>query len=382
MEIIIVICVYFIYLFFKASTNAKEQVERFKKRAFGVYVEETEDEINKIKFPIIKVSVSGLINNKETIRVKHFVSLSDVTDGVMPVISLLDSFQYDESGAFYFESEVYQLFFFNAYFNSDLVILKIPIDFLVFPKRGYRELKITAGFTDENGTILVSDSDTIGFDSKKNGYIDLDQDVKQAKEHVLKLAVLVTGADGKIDPAEVEIVKEYRNLISLDKHGKVDLESNRNLDKIMRETIVEMTTKPVIEQIDRLCNYLKDKADNSIRYEALELLLRISAVDGKYDKKEYEMVKRIANKLEIDDVLFQKTSDRLISVTDLEMDIADAQLVGLNDSMSVEEKKAHLRNEYKKWSQRVTNKDEKIRNQANSMLEIIASERAKLRGQK
>lgn len=380
MEIIIVICGYLFFKVIVAFLKADEESKIYQKKAFNVYVKETEDEIDKIKFPVIKVSISGLINNKGTFRVKSFVKLSDVTDEILPIISLLDSFKADDSGVFYFESDVITVPFFDAYFDNNVDILNIPVDFLVFPKKGYRKLKITAGFADENGIILVKAERTLDFNSKKSGYIDLKEDEKKAKEQILRLAVLVTGADGKIDPAEVEIVKEYRNLISMDKHGNVDLESNSNLDKIMRETIIDMTTKPVTQQIDVLCGYLKDNADNSLKYEALELLLRISAADGEYDKKEYEMVKSIANKLEIDDVLFQKTSDRLISVLDIKVDINDAQLVGLNATMTIEEKKVHLRNEYKKWSQRVTNKDDKIRQQANSMLEIIASERAKLRG--
>jgi hypothetical protein len=46
--------------------------------------------------------------------------------------------------------------------------------------------------------------------------------------------------------------------------------------------------------------------------------------------------------------------------------------------MTLDEKKKVLRQQYQLWSKKVTSSDEKVRRNAESMIEKIAQERAKL----
>lgn len=111
----------------------------------------------------------------------------------------------------------------------------------------------------------------------------------------------------------------------------------------------------------------------------MELIIKIAAVDKEYKKDEEELINSIANNLEIKMDTFRKLTDKHVAVKFYE-DLNNVNdLLGLKDDMSDEEKKAHLRKEYRKWNQRVANSDPKVREQAGEMLKIIAEERSKLR---
>jgi hypothetical protein len=61
----------------------------------------------------------------------------------------------------------------------------------------------------------------------------------------------------------------------------------------------------------------------------------------------------------------------------VENEITEVEL-GITPNMTLDEKKKVLRQQYQLWSKKVTSSDEKVRRNAESMIEKIAQERAKL----
>jgi hypothetical protein len=61
----------------------------------------------------------------------------------------------------------------------------------------------------------------------------------------------------------------------------------------------------------------------------------------------------------------------------IENEITEVEL-GITPNMTLVEKKKVLREQYQLWSKKITSSDEKVRRNAESMIEKIAKERAKL----
>ena len=75
---------------------------------------------------------------------------------------------------------------------------------------------------------------------------------------------------------------------------------------------------------------------------------------------------------------FTRLVDRFILNNDLS-DVPAGCMLGLHVGMDLKAVKARLMEEYKKWNPRVTHSDEKIRNRAKKMLELISTTRSALK---
>ncbi len=125
------------------------------------------------------------------------------------------------------------------------------------------------------------------------------------------------------------------------------------------------------------CNGLDDVATTAQKYDTLELCMKVVSADGTARESEFKIINDIAKSLEIDMDKFRSMIDKIIPVNIHEVEDA-ARLLGIPHGATTDQKKAHLRNEYKKWNPLVTHSDPKIREQAAKMLELIARERSKL----
>ncbi len=346
--------------------------------SFQVFASIGEKRFGEDDYDVIFVRVKGRLNNFATKRIKTLVLLSDTSKERLPILSTLDIFQVGDSGAFGYQTDIQELPYTDAVFSKKHEILSIPIEALIFPKKGKRKIEVKVIVADEFNNVQVGATTEVYYQNHNKGYIDLSEDRDTSDELIIRLAVLVAGADDAISKPEVDEIQEYKRMISYDSDGELDDARMDKLDAIIRDTVISMTTKSIEENLEKTCKKLKSINDLDVLYEAVSLLLRIAAVDGEFDKKEHDFIKKIAEKVGLEDKLYQKLVDKHIALSGVNIRVENASLIGVDDGMSDDEKRKKLREEYKKWSQRVTHNDENIRKQASEMLEKIALERAKL----
>ena len=327
---------------------------------------------------VFQPKLCGPLKNTYTRNISFFVNLLDVTEDEVPVICAIPHFQYEDSVMFFYQSPYEEISYTNAEFKDFVTLINIPIESLVFPKKGKRKLKFEVGVQDTNGTILNSATETITYENTNKGYIENREEIEEVEGLVLKLAIYVSGVDQEFNENEVAIINKYIDVKSKLNDGSNNSEKKAKFKKIIKETIIELRRTPNNFSLIQLTNLIHEKADVAIKYEAIEMLLKIVAVDGTYSKEEYSAINTIADKIGLNLEKVRAMSEKIVPVSIFEEEPEFDKLLGLNASMTIEEKKKHLREEYRKWNQRVTSSDLKIRHQATKMLEIIAQERAKL----
>ena len=124
------------------------------------------------------------------------------------------------------------------------------------------------------------------------------------------------------------------------------------------------------------------------KYEALELALKVMQADGKADQKELDTLDKISLEIDIDPEEYKKLREQSVATVDIvaEKETSEnvgtkerreelARVIGFNVNDDQSKIKRVLLDEGKKWRSRVNVSDEKIRNNANNMLKLIAEAR-------
>ncbi len=195
----------------------------------------------------------------------------------------------------------------------------------------------------------------------------------------VQLAVMTCACDGSIDDCEDSLVEEWidgkcNRLPSLYGHRlREDLEQTK-----------KSAEKGVLGSglsLKKVCDQLSREDDAAIRYDAMELCLRVAQVDGLGAEDEMRFLMSVGRWLELDYEKFREMRDKILPV-ELYDSVDVDFLIGLHLEMTVDEKLKHLTREYKRWNELTTHSNAKKREQAKSMIEFIANRRGELREEK
>lgn len=349
--------------------------------SFQIKVDKTSQVLENQTFNVFKVGIKGNLTVPFPNYPAVFVTLMfDTTDGTKkPVVSSVDAFRTADNVFFAHIPKPTPIPYQQTLINNWVDIVTIPIDVLVFPKKGNRKLEFTVKVMDcVNPTKTIAESSvSMNYENSKPGYEEIISNTAELEILTVKLAVNISGIDGDFEAREVDIIKDWIKKKTTKVDGSIDTARQSELNGIMQNTIDEVLSgnKPDLEKI---CQDVNRVADLAKKYETLDLLLKIAAADDTYNENEHQMIDTIANKLDVNMDKFRSISEKIVPVSIREnIDDID-KLLGIDPSMTVEKKREHLRKEYRKWNQRVVSQDPKIRKQAEEMLDIIAKERSKL----
>ena len=335
-----------------------------------------------------KIMFRGSISAPRTMSVGCSISAFDVTDGLddlKAVISLVDQAQEPDSICFGMINNIGQVSEGDAF--TDWVQLgAIVSDFIQGPKSGDRTIRvivrlfnvndppsIRVGFSDGGETILVK---FLEFDHNftEKGYEEAAQDREEAQTLSLKIGVAVAMADGSLDDAEGEVLK---NWIIREVSPYSDEKQNR-LKKMFNESLKEgfsqaqsanLALSPLIERLAEI-------GEKKTKYNAVELCFSVMAADGVADPEEMAIIRNVADALGLDmnEIEKMRESVTLNLSTSLTSEEGLESLVGIEDSWSDEQKKKHIRVEFQKWSNRLNSLPEgDERDSAQNMLENLSS---------
>ena len=128
-----------------------------------------------------------------------------------------------------------------------------------------------------------------------------------------------------------------------------------------------------------VCSKLKKFADNTLKYEALELAHKVMAADGVVDEREMKVIHKVADALGIDSKELEKIRDKqIIKLQTKAADVDLESLLGIDPSKGKTEICKKIKNEFIKWNSRMNSLSEgEEKDNAQLMLDLIGKARKK-----
>lgn len=379
MEILGLFILYVIIKFiFNSSRKDSRRKEVSNKLEEGINIKVTQkkEKIEGVREEIEIFNIKGkgvLYSNLNDNRIAYLVTMLDATEELLPIYSTLESMQWFE-GLFGLKSDFFQLPYNISEINTWVDIFDIPIDVLVFPRKGQRKIKVELSIINSSSKVINKSHKIISYENKKIGYQDAKEYANKIKRYSVNFAMHAAFIDGEITKDEAGIIKQW----ILKKFDDSELENNKIFD-IINESLEEAKKMKEKSYINHIYNDINSIATNKDKYEMLELVLSVTAGDSKFDKDEESLLEEMCSQLEIKREVYNNMASKIISVN-IREDLSNVnKMLGIKESMSKNEKNKILKKKYREWSSRVNHKDKKIRDQAENMLQLIAEEKKKIR---
>ena len=335
-----------------------------------------------------KIMFRGNISAPRTMNAASSISAFDATNGdddLDFLISLVDQAQEPDTVCFGIMNNIGQVNEGDAF--TDWVQLgAIAPDLVQGPKSGNRTIKVVirlfnannppsirAGFSDGGETFLVK---TLEFDHffKEKGYEEAAQDREEAQALSLKIGVAVAMADGSLDDAEGEILKNWI-VREVSAYGE---EKQKRLKKMFNESLKEGFAQAQSGNLalSPLVDRLAEIGEKKTKYDAVELCFDVMAADGVADPEEMVVIRKVADALglDMDEIEKMRESVTLNLSTSLTSEEGLESLVGIEEGWSDDQKKKHIRTEFQKWSNRLNSLPEgDERDAAQNMLDNLSA---------
>jgi len=345
-------------------------------------------------FDFFSVEICGLIKPPaDTEHVEVRIELTDITqpDKAMPVHTSVKTgkrgFRENEQAenspraaankgcghCFVYFAELGRVPGANITLSDWTPIAKIESGWLIFPRRGNRNLRLdTTVVSKETGREFTSSESVFDYENKKLGYLDMQEGIGRGKTLAVALAFAVSVVDGEIEQCEVQVIREWaeRNVES----GAYAQKGARKLEKALEKTIEFFRDGNQVD-IWQICDEIRQRTPGALHYEIIELCMTVARASGMVSKSQMTLLEKLAERLGVDEDKFYSMRERLLPAGILECKDTRT-ILGVTCDMDQEQARKRLNEEYKKWSARVTSSDPAVKIQADQMLEIIAETRS------
>ena len=341
--------------------------------------------------PVIKeISGKGLLPIKAVTNLSFITSVFDATSGEYEaVISSLDSFQEADSPVYQHEVKIGKIDSDQGFISWVRLGVIIP-DILQPPYGGERKMvgiirmidmdnppEIRHGFhTDEETIWTKSFEFTHTFEEK--GYKEETEHREESMAVAVKIGVALAFSDGAFSDSEGEVLKGWisKAIEPFSEEKQADLKKLYNT--ALKEAYADGEQGKLV--LSELTARLHDIGEKSTKYDALELCFEIMVADGIADKKELEMIRGISDALDLDMDEVEKMRDQKIIAlgSGISEHASIETILGIEKHWSNDEVKKYLREEFKKWNNRLNQLTDKAeRDNAQLMLERISEARKK-----
>ena len=308
------------------------------------------------------------------------ISIKDVTDpepNTNPVQALIKQWQLPDSSDFCYKAKLGKLPHQVTTIPDWTSVAPLRLDWLVLPRKGKRELLfVTSIFPAEGGEQLACARCYFVYDNRDFGYLDLKENIKRSKTLAVVLAFAVSAADNKMYECEIELIKKWtRQNIDLSEESSKE---RRKLEKALNETIEFFRDGNTLNNYD-ICREIAEITPVEDCYEIMNLCLYVAQANGTVTTEELNLLKDLANWLEIDADKFREMVQKVLPLDMHEVKDIET-ILGVTSDMDQEKARRHLNKEYSKWNARVTNTNPEVQSQADQMLKLIAEARSQYVG--
>jgi uncharacterized tellurite resistance protein B-like protein len=329
--------------------------------------------------PLFILKIRGSIHSSVDIpRTTVQITAADITDGPdnpLPVHAGSKECQLPDSAKFCFVTELGTLPASVTALENWITVAQINANWLLLPRSGKRTLRFsTSIFGFDNPVELASSDCEFSYENPSLGFIDLLENIKRSKILAVTLAFALSAADGSLSENEIEMIKKWahQNINPSDSSEK----EKKQLARALNKTVALLRSGNTID-VRRVCLELARIATPAFRYDIMEFCLLVAKAGSSISHEKLTLLKNTAGWLAIDKNRFLSLAQKILTP-----DVCEVQdtefFLGINSSMSQEEKRLLLNEQYKKWSARVTNFNPGVRRQAAYMLQFIAQTRDQL----
>jgi len=358
---------------------------KVKRQRLDCRVQLTKQKKDNCDFAAFDVEICGSIPaRRSTDYATLKVSIIDITDGAAkakPVQARVKQWQIQDPSPqgggppiFCYSADLGRLPRPVTTLSDWMSIAQLRVDWLMFARKGTRNLQFnTSVLSRDSGQELAYGKCTFAYENPDFGYIDLEENVRRTKTLAVVLAFAVSAADDKLYDCEVELIKDWAraNIGGAQASDK----ARRKLEKALNETIAFFRDGKQLDTYE-ICKEVVEIAPLAERYDILDLCLYVAQANGSVSAEELDVLKDLANWLEVDTNRFREMMAKILPVSMCE--VKDAEVIlGVTSDMSGEKALEHLNKEYIKWNSRVTNSNPEIQSQADQMLKLIAEARSR-----
>jgi len=319
------------------------------------------------------------------------IVITDITDGLdeaEPVRARVNKWQALGSSAFCYDAELGKLPNAESLLSDWVSVAQIPIDRLEFARRGTRQLRFsTSILSRDSGQELACAVCDYTYENYQAGYIDLEEKIQLGMTLAVGLALAVGSAKKPPSDAKVEFIRNWA-MGNIDFSGSegdgqrsgksarlsaASEKSRRKFEKDLDEAVAFFRDGKQIDTY-KICRQVLEITPVAECYDILELCLRVPQVDGLAAAEELELLKKLAEWLEVDADRFRSMVEKILPVGMHEAEDMEV-ILGVTPDMSRDQAREHLNRQYRKWNARVTSPDPQVQTQADKMLRFIADAR-------
>jgi uncharacterized tellurite resistance protein B-like protein len=262
---------------------------------------------------VVAVECRGLLPVYRDMKIDFVTWAEDITENPDgdPIICNLEDFRHHDNPAFQCVRDGGSLSP-NQGFVNWVEVGVAPLDALIFPKSGSRRMKIYCYMTEKTSPNLrkaiVGDTCSIQIVNNETGYKEWTVKRIEALVLSMRLGVAIAYADGKIGDSEASTIKKWLKervgRLADDKQEDAKTKLNEELKKafvVARSGNLDYTSA---------CIELKGNSTKNAAYDAIELCTMVMAVDGEIKKNELDLLRRIANLLDVPSSELQSLRDK------------------------------------------------------------------------
>ncbi len=210
------------------------------------------------------------------------------------------------------------------------------------------------------------------------GYLEIDPDRLEVQKASIRLAVLISMADGALDISEGNEIKSWIEGIIVSSPQSQKKKIKDTLNQALEDAFQDAKFNNI--DLAKVCMNIKDRGSKADKFNLVELCLDVMAADGEADKEELKQVGKIAEMVGVSYDEINKMKDkRLVKLNPNVASNASAEeTLGINPSWSKEKINSHIITQYSKWNGRLNSLPEGTeRENAQKMLDLIAEARKK-----
>ena len=344
-------------------------------------------------FTVYDVKLKGLLPNKHRMNLCGVLYLYD-EESRLPILSnFAQTYESSESHVFRRNIEFGHMDT-GKYFPNWTPVTNVVLEGIQHPYKGTRQLSFEISYFDLNDPVLFKGGLIVGGRNKlihhskikmsltfdEPGYMDEAQNAEQLKSLIVKIAVGMAMSDGSFHKAEGGVIKKWIlqevNSVADSKKDKLKNALNNALESSYKQLSSG-------QNINETISHFSEIATKNIKYQTIELCLKVLSSDGVAEESELKLVKELSEKMSLDFDVVQNMRDKTLVKIDARPTTgskiaSDESIVGMDENLDKEEALSIIKKEYRKWNGRLNALDAgKERGNAQRMLDAIARLRTK-----
>jgi len=256
-------------------------------------------------------------------------------------------------------------------------ILNIPIDALMFSKKGELRLRFElkmVTFDNSSQPSVIKEAFAIeSFYNNKTGYQDMVENSRIFTTNAVELGNILVNIDGEASKSEIKVLTNW-----IKKNVKNEEKQDQLIENVKAYSKQGYSIENLRSYAKNAISEINDVADASDKIALLQLLHDISIADGERGEAEHQVIKAVINKLGIDYDKYSQIFSKSVNLDGAASDSELEALVGIQSSMSLQEKIAQLKKAFKEWNSKITSPNQIEAANAKRVLDFISKKRNQL----